>query len=114
MLNFQQRTAANLLYKTQNRKTDIVFKYPATEIDSIEFTIPEEFYPEYLPPPVKIASRFGNYEASFTTDQGKIIYLRKFSQINGTFPKESYSELVDFYKAINKADLAKIVFLNRT
>jgi hypothetical protein len=100
--------------KTQNRKTDIVFKYPSTEVDSIEFTIPEEFYPEYLPPPVKISSRFGDYEASFTTDQGKIIYLRKFSQINGTFPKESYSEFVDFYKAINKADLTKVVFLNRT
>ena len=34
--------------------------------------------------------------------------------IKGEFPPESYNELIDFYKNINKADNTKIVFLNKT
>jgi hypothetical protein len=32
----------------------------------------------------------------------------------GEFPASSYGELVDFYKNLNKADNAKLVFLSKT
>ena len=32
----------------------------------------------------------------------------------GEFPPESYNELIEFYKSINKADNIKLVFLNKT
>jgi hypothetical protein len=100
--------------KVENRKTNVVLKTAFTDLDTIKYHIPEELYPEYLPEPVKIKSRFGEYEATYKLEQGNLVYIRKFKKLNGTFPPESYTELIDFYKSINKADNAKIVFLNKT
>jgi hypothetical protein len=32
----------------------------------------------------------------------------------GEFPAESYNELVEFYRNVNKADNTKMVFLSKT
>jgi hypothetical protein len=32
----------------------------------------------------------------------------------GTYPPESYQELIDFYKNMNKADNVKMVFVSKT
>jgi hypothetical protein len=100
--------------KVENRKTQVVRKLAYIDLDTISYSVPEEIYPEYLPEPVKIKSRFGEYEASYKLDQGKLVYIRRVKMNKGEFPAESYSELIDFYKSLNKADNAKIVFLTKT
>jgi hypothetical protein len=100
--------------KVEDRKTNVVLKTAFTDMDTIKYHIPEELYPEYLPEPIKIKSRFGEYEASYKLEQGNLVYIRKMKRLKGEFPPESYTELIDFYKSINKADHAKIVFLHRT
>jgi transglutaminase-like putative cysteine protease len=100
--------------KVEDRKTKVVRKLAYIDLDTISYTVPEEIYPEYLPEPVKIKSRFGEYEASYKLDQGKLVYIRRVKMNKGEFPAESYSELIDFYKSLNKADNAKIVFLTKT
>jgi hypothetical protein len=70
--------------------------------------------PEFVPPAVSVTSEFGEYQSSYTQEQGKLIYVRKFVRKGGNFPAESYNALIDFYKQINKADNAKVVFLNKT
>ena len=72
------------------------------------------FYPEFLPESFKFNSHFGEYESSFSVSQGKVLYTRKLKMVKGEFPPETYNELIDFYKAINKADHVKIVFVNKT
>ncbi|HEX5171799.1 MAG TPA: DUF3857 domain-containing protein [Cyclobacteriaceae bacterium] len=100
--------------KTEQRKTDIVFKWGSVSYDTIRYHIPENIYPEFLPEPVKIASRFGEYEVSFKVEQGNVVYVRKLKVNEGRFPPSSYQELSEFYRSINKADNVKIVFLNKT
>jgi len=100
--------------KNEERKTDLVFKWGSVNYDTIRYHIPENIYPEFLPEPVKLTSRFGEYEASFKVDQGNVVYIRKFKKNNGRFPASSYKEFSDFYRSINKADNLKIVFLNKT
>jgi transglutaminase-like putative cysteine protease len=100
--------------KVDARKNKVVIKTGYVDLDTINYTIPEEIYPEFLPEAVKIKSRFGEYEASFTVDQGKVIYVRRVRMINGEYPPDSYNELIDFYKSVSKADHQKIVFLNKT
>jgi hypothetical protein len=100
--------------KTENRKRDICVRIPYTDIDSVEFNISETLYPEFLPDPQVIKSRFGTYEASFKLSEGKVIYRRKLSVKAGQFPADSYQEFIDFYKAVNKADNVKIIFLSKT
>lgn len=100
--------------KVEDRKTKVVLENTFTHLDTVNYTIPEQIYPEHLPEPVKIESRFGSYEAGFKLDQGKVVYIRKFVRKNGEFPAESYPELIDFYKNVAKADNTKIIFLNKT
>jgi hypothetical protein len=97
-----------------DRKTAVVLKQTFTHVDTIRYHIPNELYPEFLPPPVTLKTRFGTYEASFILDQGSVVYIRKMIMKKGTFPRESYKEFVDFCKTINKSDNMKLVFLNKT
>lgn len=100
--------------KVDSRKTNVVLRNAFTDYDTIHYSIPEEIYPEFLPEPFRIQSRFGEYEARFTLEQGNVVYTRRLVMRGGEFPPESYTELIDFYKKINKADHAKLVFLNKT
>lgn len=100
--------------KLELRKTNVVLRTPYTDFDTIRYHLPEGIYPEFLPQPTKIKSRFGDYEATFTVDQGKLLYTRKFRMNKGEYPAESYKELTEFYKSINKADNTKMVFMSKT
>jgi len=100
--------------KVENRKTSFALSKSYVMIDTIRYHIPESIYPEFLPPDARYESRFGSYDAGFKLEQGSLIYVRKFTRKDGLFPPEAYQELIDFYKNINKADNAKLVFLSKT
>ena len=100
--------------KLESRKTNVVTRSAYVHMDTINYTLPEGIYPEYLPAPVNLRTRFGEYEASYLLDQGKLIYVRKLKMNKGEFPAESYNELVEFYRSLSKADNAKMVFLSKT
>lgn len=100
--------------KVESRKTNVVLKMAYTDIDTIHYHLPEGIYPEFLPAPVKLRSRFGEYDASFTLDQGELVYIRRVKMNKGEFPAESYNELIEFYKGRSKADNTKMVFLSKT
>lgn len=100
--------------KAENRKTEIVRNFGYIDYDTIRYKIPEEIYPEFLPEPVQLKSRFGEYECAYTLDQGLVIYTRKLKINKGKYPPETYQEFTDFYKSINRADNVKLVFLTKT
>jgi transglutaminase-like putative cysteine protease len=100
--------------KATQRKNEIVRHSNYLDIDSVTLHFPPDLYPEFLPAPAKINSRFGEYETSYKFDEGKLVYVRKMKVWKGQYPKESYNEMVDFYKNISKADNIKLVFLSKT
>jgi transglutaminase-like putative cysteine protease len=100
--------------KVESRKTMVVRRMAYVDIDTIRYRMPEGIYPEFMPQPAKLTSRFGEYEATFTLDQDNLIYIRKLKMNKGEFPAESYNELVEFYRNVNKADNTKMVFLSKT
>ncbi|MFN8804354.1 MAG: DUF3857 domain-containing transglutaminase family protein [Bacteroidota bacterium] len=100
--------------KLEKRKYTVNRTMPYIDLDSITYSIPDVLYPEFTPQPTKVTSRFGEYESLVKFDQGKLIYVRRLKMNSGEFPAESYNELIDFYKTINKADNLKLVFLNKT
>ncbi|HEY5746705.1 MAG TPA: DUF3857 and transglutaminase domain-containing protein [Chryseolinea sp.] len=100
--------------KVENRKTNVVVRSSFVDLDTIRYHLPEGIYPEFLPKPVVLKSRFGEYETTFTLDQNDLIYIRRLKMQRGEYPPESYSEFIDFYKGLNKADNTKLVFLSKT
>lgn len=102
--------------RTTTRKNDIYIPSTRsyTDIDSIQYLIPEKFHAEYKPASVKFNSAFGSYEMRITMQAGKITYVRKLVIKAGTFPKEKYNEMLRFYKKIAKADKEMIVLVSDT
>jgi transglutaminase-like putative cysteine protease len=100
--------------RVADRKTDLVIDYGFVHIDSIEYVIPENLYPEYLPSPVELKTAFGSYEATCTAEQGRVLYVRRFKLRKGRYPAEKYNEYVEFRRAIGKADNTKLVLMNKT
>lgn len=100
--------------KVDSRKSDVVLRQAFMDVDTIKYHLPEGIYPEFLPEPVSIKSRFGEYESKYVVDQGSLVYIRRMTGRKGEYPAASYQELIDFYKSVNKADNTKLVFLNKT
>lgn len=100
--------------KVDERKTNVFRRMGYTDLDSIRYRMPEGIYHEFLPEPTRIKSIFGEYESSVQIDKGDVIYIRKMKVYQGEFPAAAYNDLIDFYKAVNKADNIKLVFLTKT
>lgn len=100
--------------KLAERKTDIVMKIGYQDIDTIRYKLPDNVYPEFLPPTQKHVSQFGEYESSFQMDKDGLLYIRKIKMNDGEYPASAYQELTDFYKNLNKSDNIKIVLLSKT
>ena len=112
--NVMNRSAL-ILPKNENRKHEVICKIASTDIDTIKFSLPDGIYPEFLPKPVSLKSQFGTYEAKTQISfDGKVLYTRKLILLKGNHPSTAYSDLVDFYNAVNKADDLKLVFLKKT
>ena len=100
--------------KVENRKSEVIRRMAYTDFDTVRYQLPEGIYPEFLPEPVKLKSRFGEYEATFKVDEKGLIYTRRMKMEKGTYPAESYNELIDFYRGVSKADNTKLVFVSKT
>jgi transglutaminase-like putative cysteine protease len=100
--------------KTESRKNNIVQGTGYIDYDTIRYHLPEGIYPEFLPEPIVVKSKFGEYESRFVMEENLLIYVRRMRRNQGEFPPSAYQEMTDFYKSINKADNTKIVFLNKT
>jgi Domain of Unknown Function with PDB structure (DUF3857)/Transglutaminase-like superfamily len=84
-----------------------------TENDTLEWDLPEGFSLEHTPEPVKIKSRFGEYNAVIKTDGKKLVYTRQLIVNNETHPSQTLMELIDFYKNVEKSDKSKVVLVNK-
>lgn len=100
--------------KVTDRKNPVFMRAAFTDIDTVEYSLSENLYPEFVPEPIKHKSRFGEYEASVKMSAGKVIYVRKLIIRRGEYPAESYAEMAEFFKNVNRSDNMKLVFLNKT
>ncbi len=98
----------------ETRTQDVILNLSYLDIDSIYIKIPQNTHLEFDFEPVRIKSRFGEYEARVENNLGDLVYIRRMEVRRGTYPPNSYEELRDFYGNITKADASKIVFKSGT
>ena len=87
-----------------NRTTDLYINEGYTSEDEITYTIPAGYRQYSEPLKVSIKNAFGTFTATSTLHGNQLIYKRKLQVIDGTYPKESYQDFVDFYQAVVDAD----------
>ena len=93
----------------ENRLTDFALQMNYTDIDRISYELPKDYKVEFLPKDVQLTSDFGELSIKATVSDNKINYVRTQKMYSKRYPAERFKELVDFYKAIYKADKQKAV-----
>jgi hypothetical protein len=112
---------ANILSKltylpqsVENRTQEVELKTSFTALDTIQITLPENYRVETKAETIFYKTPFGEYESITKIEGNNLTYIRRFVRYQGTFAKEKYVELLDFYKKVIKADAAKVVLVNKT
>lgn len=95
--------------KERNRKIDIYLSYAYSDIDSINYVIPDNYSIEAVPKDTTINTIFGGYSSTIKINGNKILFVRKIIRNKGTYPPDKYGVLLKFYKDICVFDSQYIV-----
>lgn len=96
------------------RYTDIIINRSAVDYDTLIYIIPRNYMAESIPAGTTISSRFGSYVWSVAAEGNRIIYIRKFTLLEGRYKPSFYKELYDFILAVSKADNSKIILSRKS
>jgi hypothetical protein len=97
----------------QERESDLFLSpnwYDFQDTDTLTYELPETYAVEFLPEPVKISNKFGEYNSKMEMKDGKLMYYRSATTKSGTYPKTDFKEWADFIKKASKSDKAIAVF----
>ncbi len=103
-------------FMDKERKSDLFLTpnaYNFHDADTLTYELPKNYEPEFLPEPVKISSKFGEYTAETIMKDGKLMYYRNVVIKSGTYPKADYKEWAEFIKKVLKSDRATVVFTQK-
>lgn len=95
----------------RNRALPLYINRGFTDEDKITYTLPEGYHPDKSLLDVKVHKNFGDYTASVMVKGNQLVYTRKFELIDGTYSKEAYNDLVDFYQTAEEADHYRMVLI---
>lgn len=95
--------------KTEERKFPFIQRFASVEKDSTCFYLPEGYQTETIPKEKLVKTEFGEYHVQLVSQDNKIIYQRELKILEGTWPKEKYQSLVDFYALVVSFDKSKLV-----
>ncbi|MDF2432773.1 MAG: hypothetical protein JWP44_2404 [Mucilaginibacter sp.] len=95
----------------RNRQNDVYITRGRTNEDEINYTVPAGYRLEKVPLNVSIEKPFGKFTATMSLNGNKLTYKRKFQLIDGTYNKDTYQELVDFYQSVADADEYSVVLI---
>lgn len=97
--------------ETRNRLNAVYINRGYTDEDEVTYTIPTGYHLEKNPLNVTIEKPFGRFTATMALKGDQLVYVRKLKFIDGTYSKDTYQDLVDFYQAIVDADEYNVVLV---
>jgi transglutaminase-like putative cysteine protease len=96
----------------RNRLNDVYINRGYTDIDELVYDIPQGYKLDSNPLAVSLSKPFGKFTAhAFINGEHQLVYQRKLELKEGTYPKEQYAELVEFYQHIADADNYKVALI---
>ena len=100
---------------TKPRKTPVILKYTYDfeDTDTVRYTLPDGYAPEFALAPLTLDSKFGTYQARAEVQGNQLVYTRHLRMHRGRYPAEAYTEYADFRKKIAKADRAQLVLIKK-
>jgi len=111
-LNSVDRQSAGLKPIT-NRVNPVTINHGHTYEDRITYTLPAGWKLDSEPLNVAINQPFGSFSANVSVKNNQLVYVRKLQIKDGTYNKEVYSDLVDFYNAVVDADNYNVILVKK-
>ena len=90
--------------EVRNRSNDVYINDGFTDEDLITYKIPAGYKFLKAPLNVSIEKPFGKFKANLSFINGQLVYSRKLQVVDGTYSKDLYQDLVDFYRDVEEAD----------
>jgi len=90
--------------EVRNRRHEVYINRGYTDEDEIIYTLPANYHVDLRPADVSISKPFGKFSASISVKGNELVYKRRVQLIDGTYSKDIYQDLIDFYQAIVESD----------
>ena len=100
----------NLTTNDKIRKSDIFIKRGFIIRDTIQYTVSNEYQLENYPENIFLSYEFGEYQSELQPNGNKILFTRQLRLNKGIYPKELYSDFIDFYENMVNHEKSLIVF----
>lgn len=104
-------TRVNVPRQVMNRLTDVYINEGYVNEDEITYTLPLGYHLDNDPVNVSINKAFGKFTATMSVVGNQLIFKRKVELFDGTYPKDTYQDLVDFYQSIADADSQNVALV---
>ncbi|MDR6941325.1 DUF3857 domain-containing protein [Mucilaginibacter pocheonensis] len=97
--------------EVRNRHNDVYINRGYTDEDEITYTLPTGYKPEMQPTDVSISKPFGKFSATIAIKGNELTYKRRMQVFDGTYNKDLYQDMVDFYQAIVESDSSNVTLV---
>jgi len=111
-LNSFDRVTSSLR-QVRSRVNPVYISHGYTQQDEITYTLPKGYELDSEPLSVSIDKPFGSFTATFTVKEGQLIYDRKFQLKDGTYSKDVYDDMVEFYERVTNADNYNVTLVKK-
>jgi len=88
----------------RNRTSNVYISEGYTDEDEVTYTLPAGYHPDANLLNINIKKDFGTFKVSTVVIGDQLIYKRRLQVKDGTYPKDMYQEVVDFYQSVEDAD----------
>ncbi|MEQ9303923.1 MAG: DUF3858 domain-containing protein, partial [Marinoscillum sp.] len=105
---------SGLKLKSSSREYPLEVRYPFSQIDTLNVTFPEHYYPESSLDDIELNSEFGDYSRKVIQDESGFTIVRSFNLKKGEYSPERFESFRDFIKEVQKNDRKRMVMLNKT
>ncbi|QGY44808.1 DUF3857 domain-containing protein [Maribellus comscasis] len=99
--------------RVRDRKFPFEREFAYTDIDSVIYTIPDDFVLESSMNDTSLDTEFGAYSISVKIDESSLVYVRKVIMNKGHWPAEKYENFRSFLNQMYKLDQGKVVFVKK-
>jgi len=102
MAIFQSNSVSPLRHK--ERKNDIYFQYPYSEVDNVFITLPDSVIVESVPNRRSTQDQIGVYDTQYSQTENKLAMRRTFAIYQYYYAVENYSRLHSFFDKVSLGD----------
>ncbi len=93
-----------------DRQFPVFYRYPFSNVDSVEIRLPIGYRLEAAPEPVELETDFGYFRTGYDLKGRQLTYLRVLEIRRREIPPEQFGEYREFIRKVCKADNASFVF----